>query len=90
MWKTTNTRKANKVYKPFHVEVTADECGGNIDVMIKKFNKRIKKTSLVETVMEKKFFKSKSKIRHENEMRAKKIREIEKKHPVVERKDRDE
>lgn len=78
------------MYKPFHVEVFADECGGNIDVMIKKFSKRIKKALVMEAIMEKKFFKSKSKIRHENIMRVKKIREIESKHPERKCKDNEE
>lgn len=69
------------MYKPFHIEVTAEECRGDIDIMLKKFSKRIKKTALMETVLEKKFFKSKSKIKHENEMRLKKTRAMEKKYP---------
>ena len=60
------------------VEIAASDCGFDLDLMIKKFNKKVRKVSLMETYMDKRFYRSKSRIKHDINLKHKKIRQLEK------------
>lgn len=47
------------------VKVTAEECNGNVDKMIRKFSKKVKKERIIEEVRDRAHFKKKTIIRAE-------------------------
>jgi ribosomal protein S21 len=47
------------------VEVTAEECNGNVDKMIRRFAKQVKKERIIEEVRDRSHFKKKTIIRAE-------------------------
>ena len=50
----------------------------NFEQMVKKFSKKVKKASVIETYLEHRFYKSKSQKRREAEKKAKRINELSK------------
>lgn len=52
------------------VEVRAEECGGDLNKMIKKFRKLVKKRDILRPVYDRMYFKSKSQKRRESKLKA--------------------
>jgi len=49
--------------RPIHVEVSIEETGGDVNKLIKKFVKKVKKSNLLEELRERRFFEKPSKKR---------------------------
>ena len=63
--------------KGAHVKVTAKECRGMTDRMIRKFTKKVKKEGVLETVKEKRYYKKPSVAKKEKRIRAERRRRKE-------------
>jgi len=60
-----------------NVIVTARECRGNNDKMIRKFNKKVKKERIIEQVKDRRRYKKPSVLKKEKRMRAARNRQRE-------------
>jgi len=76
--------------KGAHVKVTAKECRGMTDRMIRKFTKKVKKEGVLETVKEKRYYKKPSVAKREKRERAarRRVREEQKRKRAQERRNR--
>jgi ribosomal protein S21 len=76
--------------KGAHVKVTAKECRGMTDRMIRKFTKKVKKEGVLETVKEKRYYKKPSVAKREKRIRAarRRVREEQKRKRAQERRNR--
>tara|TARA_Y100000310_G_C20346936_1_gene652440 strand:- start:403 stop:672 length:270 start_codon:yes stop_codon:yes gene_type:complete len=76
--------------KGAHVKVTAKECRGMADRMIRKFTKKVKKEGVLETVKEKRYYKKPSVAKREKRERAarRRVREEQKRKRAQERRNR--
>ena len=63
--------------KPTHAKVTAKECRGNVDKMIRKFIKKVKKERIIEQVRDRRFYKKPSVKKKEKRIRAERMRRKE-------------
>ena len=50
--------------KTVHVEVTLEECGGDFNKMLKKFNRKLFRSNILQEAKERGFFVKPSQIRH--------------------------
>ncbi len=46
--------------RPVHAEVNGEQCDFDIELMIKKFSKKVKKSGVLQIVRDKRFFEKKS------------------------------
>jgi ribosomal protein S21 len=53
-------RQPVKSTRPVHVEVNGEECNFDIEVMIKKFNKKVKKSGLMQMVRDRRYYEKDS------------------------------
>ena len=60
-----------------NVTVTARECRGNNDKMIRKFNKKVKKERIIEQVKDRRRYKKPSVLKKEKRLRAARNRQRE-------------
>jgi len=60
-----------------NVTVTARECRGNNDKMIRKFNKKVKKERIIEQVKDRRRYKKPSIAKKEKRARAERVRQRE-------------
>ena len=60
-----------------NVIVTARECRGNNDKMIRKFNKKVKKERIIEQIKDRRRYKKPSVLKKEKRMRAARNRQRE-------------
>jgi len=76
--------------KGAHVKVTAKECRGMADRMIRRFTKRVKKEGVLETVRDKRYHKKPSVAKREKRIRAarRRAREEQKHKRAQERRNR--
>jgi ribosomal protein S21 len=76
--------------KGAHVKVTAKDCRGMVDRMIRKFTKKVKKEGVLEALKEKRYYKKPSVAKREKRERAarRRIREEQKHKRAQERRNR--
>jgi len=76
--------------KSVHVKVTAKECRGIVDRMIRKFMKKVKKEGVLEAVKEGRYYKKPSVAKKEKRIRSarRRIREEQKRKRAQERRNR--
>ena len=76
--------------KGAHVKVTAKECRGMVDRMIRRFTKKVKKEGVLETVKEGRYYKKPSVAKREKRIRAarRQAREEQKRKRAQERRNR--
>ena len=63
--------------KPSHAKVTSKECRGNVDKMIRRFIKKVKKERVIEQVRDRRFHKKPSVKKREKRIRAERVRRRE-------------
>ena len=63
--------------KLVYASVTAKECRGNVDKMIRKFIKKVKKEKIIEQLRDRRFYKKPSVKKREKRMRAERARRRE-------------
>ena len=73
-----------------NVTVTARECRGNNEKMIRKFNKKVKKERIIEQVKDRRRYKKPSVLKKEKRIRAarNRLREERKRQRALERRNR--
>ena len=59
--------------KKANVKVTSKECRGNTERMIRRFNKKVKKSGILEEVRDRRFHEKPSKVRRLKKQRAKRL-----------------
>jgi len=76
--------------KGVHVKVTAKECRGNVDRMIRRFIKKAKREKIVEQVRDRSYYKKPSVAKKEKRLRAQrqKMKDQQKRRRAQERRDR--
>ena len=76
--------------KGTHIKVTARECHGNVERMIRKFIKKTKKARLIEIVKEKRYYKKPSVAKKEKRIRAarQRLRDEQKRRRAQQRRNR--
>ena len=76
--------------KGVHVKVTAKECRGVVDRMIRRFTKKVKKEGVLEAVKESRYYKKPSVAKKEKRIRAarRRVREEQKRKRAQERRNR--
>lgn len=62
-----------KSSKPVHAEVTADECNGDLEKMIKRFSKKVKKEGIIAECLERKQYTKPSVLRRRKALRRKSV-----------------
>jgi len=63
--------------KKYNISVTSKETRGNVNRMIKKFQKKVKKTRIIEEVRDRRHFKKPSVKKKEKRIRAERTRKRE-------------
>lgn len=63
--------------RPAYASVKAKECHGNVDRMIRKFIKKVKKERIIEQVRDRRFYKKPSVKKREKRIRAERARKRE-------------
>ena len=59
--------------KAANVKVTSKECRGNTERMIRRFNKKVKKSGILDEIRERKYYEKPSKIKRLKKQRAKRL-----------------
>jgi|TARA_Y100000296_G_scaffold78513_1_gene101300 ribosomal protein S21 len=60
--------------KGVNASVSIKECRGNVERMIRRFSKKVKKERILEEVKDRRFFKKKSIAKREKQERARRLR----------------
>ena len=60
--------------KGVNASVSIKECRGNVERMIRRFSKKVKKERIIEEVKDRRFFKKRSMARKQKQERARRLR----------------
>ena len=71
--------KVESMSKGAHVKVTIKECRGNVDRMIRRFIKKVKKDRILDEVKDRRYYKKPSVAKKEKRIRAQRQRQRDEK-----------
>jgi len=70
-----NTRRNTKINT--NASVSLKECRGNVERMIRRFSKKVKKERIIEEIKDRRFFKKRSVAKKEKRQRAQRLKRKE-------------
>ena len=70
-----NTRRNKKTNT--NASVSLKECRGNVERMIRRFSKKVKKERIIEEIKDRRFFKKRSVAKKEKQQRARRLKRKE-------------